>query len=228
MIKYQWIQNSYLRSMMVALIVIPVALLLIVNVLKLLGTEDILHLDRTLHDLLFPGRSETSSPILQYLLPLMLFMSAAGSFQGTLLLTIALCILLWILRKPRTYILAVGTSFASMWGLNTLLKYILQRERPPLDYLIEVTGYSFPSGHAMIATGFYGMLFGLWAIARRSRGKSIMLPVILGIMYSLITAISRIYLGVHYASDVIAGMLAGGLWLYIMLPPLYRRAARLA
>ena len=228
MIKYQWIQNSYLRSMMVALIVIPVTLLLIVNVLKLLGTEDILHLDRTLHDWLFPGHSETSSPILQSLLPLMLLTSTAGSFPGTLLLTIALCILLWILRKPRTYILAVGTSFASMWGLNALLKYILQRERPPLDYLVEVTGYSFPSGHAMIATGFYGMLFGLWAIARRRRGKSITLPVILGILYSLITAISRIYLGVHYASDVIAGTLAGAMWLYIMLPPLYRRAARLA
>lgn len=94
--------------------------------------------------------------------------------------------------------------------LNTGIKQLVERSRPDILRLIEISGYSFPSGHSMVSMSFYGLLIYLCYINIKSRWKY---PLIF-FMSILILSIgfSRIYLGVHYASDVLAGFSLGIFW----------------
>lgn len=96
--------------------------------------------------------------------------------------------------------------------LNWLLKHLFARARPDLFHVVAAAGYSFPSGHAMISLCFYGMA--AYLAVRHIRSWHGRLAVI-SIVSLLIAAIgvSRIYLGVHYPSDVVAGYAAGSMWL---------------
>lgn len=95
--------------------------------------------------------------------------------------------------------------------LNVLLKMIFQRERPTLHRLIQETGYSFPSGHSMAAFALYAALsFLLWRHVPTKRGRTIV--ILISILMILMIGISRIYLGVHYPSDVVGAYLASGFW----------------
>ena len=96
--------------------------------------------------------------------------------------------------------------------LNFLLKLLFERERPELFRVVEVAGYSFPSGHAMVSLCVYGMM--AFLISRRIHRWGWRLAVGMSAMV-LVAAIgvSRIYLGVHYPTDVVAGYAAGAMWL---------------
>lgn len=76
--------------------------------------------------------------------------------------------------------------------------------------LVDISGYSFPSGHSMIGTAFYGYLAYLCAILMKKPWKAL-LPSLL-LLLVLLIGYSRIYLGVHFASDVAAGLSAGFCW----------------
>ncbi|MMZ66269.1 putative undecaprenyl-diphosphatase YbjG [compost metagenome] len=111
-----------------------------------------------------------------------------------------------------------------MWVLNTLIKEILQRERPSLQHLVEAGGYSFPSGHAMISMGFFGTIFAIWTIERKIRGRSLFLPCALGVLLILLIGLSRVYLGVHFPTDIVGGYIAGIIWLVFTVPVIYWQA----
>ena len=100
--------------------------------------------------------------------------------------------------------------------LNQLLKRILQRPRPTEYRIIEETGYSFPSGHSMISMAFYGYL--IYLIYKYAKNKYIkwISIVLLSILICTI-GISRIYLGVHYTSDVLGGFLISISYLIIYI-----------
>ncbi|MFD1428444.1 phosphatase PAP2 family protein [Kroppenstedtia sanguinis] len=103
----------------------------------------------------------------------------------------------------------LGTS-----GMNTALKNAYERIRPEENPLLHVAGYSFPSGHAMGAIVFYGFLL---YFSLKSRFPP-WAKVVYGLVWSaliLLIGFSRIYLGVHYPSDVLAGWTAG---LAILIP----------
>jgi undecaprenyl-diphosphatase len=97
-----------------------------------------------------------------------------------------------------------------------LLKSSIQRTRPDNPLLQAVNGYSFPSGHALMSVIFYGLLIYIaWheiKIRWLSRSISILLALLI-----LFISFSRIYLRVHYASDVIAGLSVGFIWLVASL-----------
>lgn len=117
---------------------------------------------------------------------------------------IALSVALFFIFKNKKYGLLSFMNLVLVTLVNQILKFIFSRPRPFEWMLIEETGYSFPSGHAMVSMGFYGMLiFLIWKTDISNRAKKIW-TVILGILIFLI-GLSRIYLGVHYASDIIAG-----------------------
>ncbi len=101
--------------------------------------------------------------------------------------------------------------------LNFILKNIFLRPRPdfPLAYSHE-TGYSFPSGHAMISLAFYGIIAYLITITHKD--LKIKIPILIGLfILSVLIGFSRLYLGVHYLTDVLAGWAAGGLWMAICI-----------
>lgn len=105
------------------------------------------------------------------------------------------------------------TSLLGGWVLNTVLKQIFQRSRPDLKHLVEAGGYSFPSGHAMVSAAFYGMIGYIVWINLRHRGLPAWPAMVFTPLLILAIGISRVYVGVHFASDVLAGFAAGGAWL---------------
>ena len=94
-------------------------------------------------------------------------------------------------------------------------KHIVQRERPNINRLIPEKGYSFPSGHSMMSMAFYGMLIFLIFKYVKNTALKWTLIVILTILLSTI-GITRIYLGVHYPSDVIGGFVVSLTYLFIL------------
>lgn len=99
-------------------------------------------------------------------------------------------------------------------GLNQILKLIVQRPRPVGYRLIEESGYSFPSGHSMVSAAFYGFL--IYLIYKNVKNKYIKYTLIVSLILLIVSiGISRIYLGVHYASDVLAGFLISICYLII-------------
>lgn len=128
---------------------------------------------------------------------------------GDLIIVTSITILLVIIPKTRKkvgYPMAAAVIVSE--ALNLILKEIFARERPNILQLVNETTYSFPSGHAMINTTVYTML-GIFAI-KYIRSKKIKISVvIMCIIMPLIISFSRVYLGVHYAGDVLGGMLLG-------------------
>ncbi|MCX7745781.1 MAG: phosphatase PAP2 family protein [Clostridia bacterium] len=99
--------------------------------------------------------------------------------------------------------------------LNQIFKLLFHRPRPNVLRFVEIGGYSFPSGHSMAGISFYGFFIFLCLKYLKDRSKY----GIAGALGLLVMAIgiSRIYLGVHYASDVLAGFSAGLAWLAVFI-----------
>ena len=127
------------------------------------------------------------------------------NFGGAVFLSIATIALLLLIKNKKIG-LSIFSDIVIITILNQLLKRILRRPRPTEFRIVEETGYSFPSGHSMVSMAFYGYL--IYLIYRYIKNKYIKwsLIVLLSILICLI-GISRIYLGVHYTSDVLGGFL---------------------
>lgn len=128
----------------------------------------------------------------------------AITFFASPVFLIILSILLFFIFKNKKYGLLSLMNLIVVTITNQLLKFTFTRPRPFEWMLIPETGYSFPSGHAMVSLGFYGMLVFLIWQTNISKNKKIIWTIVLAILILLI-GISRIYLGVHYASDIIGG-----------------------
>ena len=97
--------------------------------------------------------------------------------------------------------------------LNNILKIIFKRPRPSVEHLVEVSNYSFPSGHAMAITCLYALII---CYIYRSKPNYRNVLIILCVLVIILVNLSRVYLGVHYFSDVFAGsMLSLSLVLYV-------------
>lgn len=146
------------------------------------------------------------------------FFAGVSLLGGPLLTAIVIVVTLALgVRRDwlRAAVLALGSACGA--GLNSVLKQIFHRGRP--EYAVEFIphqSWSFPSGHAMDSIVAYGiMLFLLLEHTRDSAKRRLIIAATVALL--IIVAFSRVYLGVHYLSDVIAGWLAGGVWLIICL-----------
>ncbi len=137
------------------------------------------------------------------------------NFGGAIFLIIA-TIILFILIKNKKIGFSIISNLVIVTILNQLLKNILQRPRPNEFRIIEETGFSFPSGHSMASMAFYGYL--IYLIYKYVKNKYLKwtLIVLLSILICTI-GISRIYLGVHYTSDVLGGFLISISYLVIYI-----------
>lgn len=135
--------------------------------------------------------------------PLTVIMKVITNLSSAYVL-IAITVGMLLFLKNKKIGLCVASNLMITTVLNQVLKYIIQRPRPDGYRLVIESGYSFPSGHSMVSMAFYGLLIYLiWKMIKNKKIKYIACGM-LGILIPLI-GFSRIYLGVHYASDVIGG-----------------------
>jgi undecaprenyl-diphosphatase len=147
-----------------------------------------------------------------FLTKVMKFFTLIGSTKVVVFLFLFFLIIFYTVFRHRSELILFTAVVVCTPLLNLALKYFFHRTRPDLHRLIEIGGYSFPSGHAMSAFAFYGILsFLLWRHIPTRWGRTIL--ILISIFMIAMIGTSRIYLGVHYPSDVIAGYFASGCWL---------------
>lgn len=132
----------------------------------------------------------------------MIFKVITNLSSAIFVLIVSLVILL--ICKEKKYGIYSFINLLLIVSINQILKHIVKRPRPTEFRIIDESGYSFPSGHSMASMAFYGFLIYLIYNNVKNRYVKWLLCTILTMLILLI-GISRIYLGVHYASDVFAG-----------------------
>ena len=152
--------------------------------------------------------SEMRNPVLTNIA---IEVSALGSVT---ILAIAVLVGALLFSLSKKY-LNCGFLTLTMTGaglLSQILKSSFERSRPPLaDHLVQVQGFSYPSGHSLGGTVFYLILAFLVTENFHSRTHKFVIFSVL-IILILVIGLSRIYLGVHYPTDVVAGIMMGSVW----------------
>ena len=185
-------------------IVVSVALVLFVAIMLEVRSTEILQLDMDAYSFfvlrlrrpwltsIMEGFSSLSSPIVIGAMFLMVAAFAPG-------------------RRPG---LCAAVNLVSVVIINQVLKYIVHRPRPDGFRLISEVGYSFPSGHSMVSMAFYGLC--AWMVWHYERDRIMRWLCCLSFGLTIVVVgMSRVYLGVHYASDVVAGFCVSLAWIGI-------------
>ena len=159
--------------------------------------------DLMLANLIYYFRNQTT-------VKFMLFITMFGN-KITILTLIFTATIIFFINNKRKYILPLFISTIGSTVTTWLIKLLLQRPRPYEAYYHAV-GFSFPSGHATIAMAFYGFLT-YFAISEVKSIRSKLNFLFIGVIVILLIGASRIYLDVHYFSDVCAGYIVGAFWL---------------
>lgn len=155
-----------------------------------------------------PGRY----PILEKVL---IWLTHLASWQGIVIVSVIVFIFL-ILKKY--YYLAIEIVLVSGGSItaNVILKNIFNRPRPEGSHAVEVISSSFPSGHSMVGCALYGFLiFMVWEISKDRTVRIFFTSFLL--LLIVVIGFSRVYLKVHYPSDVIGGFAAGLFWLALSI-----------
>lgn len=140
-----------------------------------------------------------------------LAITTAGDVMSIIVVTIILSVYLYYKHRRRDMLLLVA-SVGGAAAANIILKLLFQRARPSLWHssVVETT-FSFPSGHAMLSSA---LIFSLVVILWKTRYRWAI--VVVGALFVLLVGLSRLYFGVHYPSDIIAGWSASLAWVVIV------------
>lgn len=170
--------------------------------------ESIIHLDILVSDLVLLWRSP-------WLTTVMMFITKLGDDQIAYPLVALTILFLFVIRKIRDAIFFLITiSFSAL--LNSQLKELVGRARPMEHQIVTETDFSFPSGHAMNSIVYFGLLAYLLISQIQSKAWRRFLTI-LAFSLSLLMGVSRVYLGVHYLSDIVCGYLLGAIILTIAI-----------
>ena len=177
-------------------IILFICIMTFIGILENVFVKESLQMDKTVYEYVVLNLRNQ---------PLTVIMRAITNF-GEPYFLIAITLLSIICIKDKKIGLWIALNLIISAGLNILLKNLIQRPRPEGYRLIQENGYSFPSGHSMVSMAFYGLIvYLIWKKVKNPKERYILcticaiLPILIGF--------SRIYLGVHYASDVLAGLL---------------------
>lgn len=190
-----------------------VAVLVFTWLLFEIKTDDIMRMDAAAHSLVVMHiRAAWLTPIMQ---------SISDLAHPVVLVVMLLVIEVFAPGRRPGLCAAVNLVLATL--LNLLLKTLIQRPRPEGYRLVAESGFSFPSGHSMVAMAFYGLL--IWMVWRYEKDSLVRRLGVIGFgLVIVLVGLSRIYLGVHYASDVLAGFCASIAWLGVytkLLAPVF-------
>lgn len=177
-------------------IIILLLVLLIISITCGVVTNKELFIDNLAYKILV---EKLRCPLLTKIMKIITSLSNTG-----VIILIATFITLALYQKNKKVALTIPTNLALVAILNQILKFLFHRPRPTGYRLLEIGGYSFPSGHAMASMAFYGFL--IYLAHKFIKNNTIKkLIIILNILIIILIGISRIYLGVHYCSDVLVG-----------------------
>ena len=197
--------KKFIKENKIPIIIISIATLLFTTLAILVITESSIHFDTQIHSYILNIRNEKLTSILNFI----------TNFAGASFL-LALCVILLIIIKNKKIPLYMLINLTCAFLTNETAKNIFKRSRPIGINLIEETGLSFPSGHSMVGLAFYGFIIYLIYKLISNKRKKQLFTIILSIIILLI-GFSRIYLGVHYFTDVIGGFLLGIIYLTIYI-----------
>ena len=151
-----------------------------------------------------------------WLTKFMLLVSALHGTWAILFDTLAVSLYLWV-RRLRFWLLTLVTNVFGGILLNFLLKNVFHRPRPGfINPILTLNSYSFPSGHTLMATVFYGTLCAFVVSRTHNLGRRLF-AITAAVLVIALVGFSRIYLGAHYLSDVLAAIMEGVAWLTLCL-----------
>ena len=139
------------------------------------------------------------------------FITHLGDRGAYVVLTAGIALFLYLKNKGWKFAVQSVLVLLLSSLSNVVLKRVIQRERPTLEHLVAVNSLSYPSGHAMSAMAFYGFLSYL-CLRSGMNVRTKLASVTILVLLILLIGISRIYLGVHFPSDVLAGYIGGLIW----------------
>lgn len=183
-----------------------IAVFILFSIIGSLYNNEIISIDVFMHDLVVNNlRSDGLTFI-------MLFIT---NFCNPIILILLSLVILLICKDKKMGLIIMINLLVSIL-LNIIFKGIIQRDRPLEDFLIIESGYSFPSGHSMVSMAYYGLI--IYFIYKKIKDKRVrnVLMILIGLLI-LAIGFSRIYLGVHFASDVIGGFLISIIYLVCVI-----------
>lgn len=194
----------YFITLVFALIIVVGGINLFIELTETLKTEVLANYDTSITDAIISYRTPALTSYFK-------FVTDVGDFYGYLIvLGIFLTLSLLVFRRWKYVIqatLVLGLATIS----NMMLKRFIDRARPGIEHLVSVETLSYPSGHAMSAMAFYGFLAFLMFKFKIHKALKFLLIFLL-VFLILSIGISRIYLGVHFPSDIAGGFIAGFIW----------------
>lgn len=194
----------YVITVIVALIVVVGGINLFIELTETLKTDLLATYDTTITDYVISYRSPNLTSYFK-------FMTNVGDVYGYLIVLVIFLLLSLLVFKRWKYVVQATLVLALATVSNMMLKRFIDRARPGIEHLVSVETLSYPSGHAMSAMAFYGFLIFLVTKFKIHKVIKYALIAIL-ILLILSIGISRIYLGVHFPSDIAGGFIAGFIW----------------
>lgn len=201
--------TTYVLELIAGLVVCLVTMYGFIELTELLAANDIAWFDDTISVYIHGLRT----PVLTAIVIVFTQLGDAGAY-----IVLMLGIVVYFYFRRHNWILSIQTAIIliSTASINFIIKNIVGRERPAGEHLVVVSAQSFPSGHSMSSIAFYGFFIYLaWRYLPKLWMKiavSIVLPLLVAAI-----GFSRIYLGVHYPSDVAAGFMGGLFWLAVCI-----------
>lgn len=166
----------------------------------------------TLDDIIFEWITSRVTPQRTKIMRVVTFL---GNYEFLLPANLVLIAVLLYFKQKRSAWRVAAIALTSL-GLKLLLKLLFHRVRPDNPMIEGITNFSFPSGHASMGVSFYGVL--IWLAIRNIKHKAWRIFTVLSLIFIiLMIGFSRIYLRVHYTTDVIAGLCLGSLWVCFCL-----------
>lgn len=141
-------------------------------------------------------------------------------FDTETVIGMLIALLIFAGNKKWAALVSLNTGLCVL--VNQITKHLFLRPRPVGIALIKQGGYSFPSGHSMISFAFIGLFIYMVLSSNLSKGKKVLFTTLLSLLI-LIIGISRIYLGVHFASDVLAGFALSCAYLILFIKLIYKK-----
>lgn len=179
-------------------IILGLCLILFITIMIFVVIKKDLYIDEYVYSLISKLRSSDMTNIIKII----------TNIGGTIIITVVTILSLFIFRNKKINICIILNLLGIFILNNVLIKNIIARDRPSGINIIEENGYSFPSGHTAISTVVYGyLIYLIYNYVSNKKLKYVLISILSIII--LVVGLTRIYLGVHYTSDVLGGYLLG-------------------